>query len=138
MAEYYKMRFGSVWFTTDGTADGEPCKVEFLSGFDELLDRVGSTGIADSGKPKTEFPLNEGRGIAVEMKFASTSYPKLADLKTLFDANEPFIFAGTGIAGNFTIGGLPHYAPQPIQRGVQMSQRMKDLIVRVITTDLPE
>lgn len=142
MAEYYKIKIenadGAVWFTTDGTEDGDGCAVE-IAGLDELLDKIGNSSVAASGKPKTEFPLNEGRGIAVELKFRSVLYSKHEALKTIFDGGLPFEFAGFGLPGNFEIGAVPNYAPTPISVGnAHQTTRIKNYVVRILTDDLPE
>jgi hypothetical protein len=68
MSEYYKVRFGTIYFTDDGTVTGRSCLVE-VDGLGALAQaQEGVTAIAISGMPAELTRENELKGHVLSLK----------------------------------------------------------------------
>ena len=104
--KFYLVSIGSVHLSSDGTAEGNRCKLE-VEGIERLLRTVTgvSTSTAGGGRVSQVVPWTAGKPFAVRISVIGSD--EWNDLKTLMDdsitGDTTFTVAGTGSPGNFEV-----------------------------------
>src|SRR5687767_7160949 len=104
--KFYLVNIGSVHLSSDGTADGNRCKLE-VEGIERLLRTVTGVSIPSAGGTRVNqvVPWTAGKPFAVRISVIGSD--EWNDLKTLMDESieddTTFTVTGTGTPGNFSV-----------------------------------
>ena len=142
MAQNFKINFGGIWITSDGTETGRACKLE-IRGASAILNAViGNTTDANDGQPFNESPLTPtGGGRPLEIVISKLSTGVYDDLKALLDAaaladppDDEFNITAAGEPGSFDVDVIPFLNPQYLDFGLFIDGNVKTVTIRVKTT----
>lgn len=137
MARFYQIQLDSLYLTSSGLSNGEPCKMEVLGVENVIRTRAGSTGIAIDGTPVTTLIEQDGKGNVLEIKIAVLYKAVYDSLITLINnAVENFTtinLTGTGDTGNLNLDTVP-LMPNPYSFESFRNERIKNFTLRLVTS----
>src|SRR5687768_11251136 len=133
--KFYLDSIGSVHLSSDGTADGNRCKLE-VENVAVLLRTVTGVSIPAAGGTRVNqvVPWTAGKPFAVRISVIGSD--EWSDLKTLMDNSilndTTFTVAGTGTPGNFSVTAEAD-PENPYTWESFTSTRINNLILRFFT-----
>lgn len=138
MARYNLIQIGSIYFTSDGTASGIPCKVNVDGISEAVLTKSGQTIISANGVPWTQVIDVSRKGLVFSFNLDFIDKDVHDDVVTMFqdmvDNLDTEVMNITGDTGNFTFNVKP-FLPNAINvSGGFSGNILKGVIYTVITT----
>lgn len=103
MADYNRVKIGTVYLTDDGTDTGMPCRVE-VAGLDRLKAvKTGAMAVSADGTPYAFVTDNQGKGATLSIKPFAVRKAVFDDVVDVVNAA---LTAGTVVNVTFTDGDV--------------------------------
>ena len=136
MSRFYRIKLNDLHLSSDGTADGDPCKLS-CDGADALaLAVTGTTSVAVDGTPVNVL-FDGGGGRVLEIKVetleAAIYHAVVALINTALANSTTINIVGTGDILNFDVPVIPLFQPRPFEAKDFSGGRIKNAVFRFIT-----
>lgn len=135
MARFYQIQIASVYLTSDGTAAGDPCKLN-VPGVEDLLTTITGAAIPaiGGGSVLQLVPWTAGKQLQIEVETVMEDvWNDLVDL--ILDAltnDTSFTIIGTGDIGDFSVSVKP-FPIKPFSAPGFRNGRIKNAVFKFIT-----
>ncbi len=137
MSRFYRVKFDSIYLSSDGTISGIPAKLQ-VNGASELLSNfTGSVIQAVDGTPVVQIFETGSKGKTLEIKIETHIYTALwnsivALINTALENSVSINVVGVGDIGDFNVDALP-LLPRPFEAEGFENGRILKPIFRFIT-----
>lgn len=106
MARYYSARLGTIYFTSDGTSGGIPCKLTIEGWHNAINPVAGVVRRANSGRPIVQAitrPVGDEIRILIDTSLSKTVWDSLKTaINNALTSNTTLAFVAVGDTGNIT------------------------------------